>query len=432
MSLGRQLRRYAVELVAVLAIFGIALVVGGYILAHQRVRFPWEDVYTIKADFTNAQAVTPGQGQTVAVSGVVVGEIGRVELHDGVARVTMEINRDKLRAVHTDARMLLRPKTGLQDMSVQLDPGTPSAPTLGEDDVLPTARTQPNVNPDEFLAALDSDTRAWLRTLVSAGAIGLKDNGARLRSLFKAGAPTLRETRRVSDAILARRGQLARVVHNLRLISDTAAGRSDQLARLIGAANETFEALGRHDAALRESLSRLPGTLGAAREALSAARPFARELGPAAQELSPTIRKLTASFPELDPLLRDATPATARIRRLVARSKPVVRDLRPAVADLDAATPRLSGAFRVLERVTNELAYNPEGPEEGFLFWFAWFNHNAASMLSTEDANGASWRGVVVASCSELTAAAPEAVAAARLVLGLPTCAREGSGTGGH
>lgn len=431
MSIGRQLRRYAVELSAVVVMLLLALVVGGYVLAHQRVRFPWEDVYTVKADFTNAQAVTPGQGQTVAVSGVVVGEISKVELHDGVARVSMEIRRDKLPEIHRDATMLLRPKTGLQDMSVQLDPGTKAAGDLGDGDVLPTSQTQPNVNPDEFLAALDADTRAWARTLLSAGAIGLKDNGSRLRALFKAGAPTLEETKKVTDAILARRGQLARVVHNLRLISDTAAGRSADLVRLVSAANTTFRTLGEHDAALRESFRRLPGTLGAARGALAAARPFSRELAPAAQELTPTLRKLAAAMPELDPLLRDATPATQDIRRLVRRSQPVLRDLRPAVRDLGAATPPLSGAFRVLERVVNELGYNPDGPEEGYLFWLAWFNHNAVSMLSTEDANGVAWRGLVVASCSALTAQ-PGLAAAARLVLPLPACNRPGSGEGGN
>jgi len=45
------------------------------------------------------------------------------------------------------------------------------------------------------------------------------------------------------------------------------------------------------------------------------------------------------------------------------------------------------------------LAY--DGPDsESYLFWLAWFAHNAASLMSTQDANGAVWRGYALFSCS--------------------------------
>ena len=70
--------------------------------------------------------------------------------------------------------MLLRPKTGLNDMSIQLDPGTPdrAQPDEGElsdGDRCRSANTAPNVNPDEVLAALDSDTRRYLAILAERG-----------------------------------------------------------------------------------------------------------------------------------------------------------------------------------------------------------------------------------------------------------------------
>jgi phospholipid/cholesterol/gamma-HCH transport system substrate-binding protein len=66
-------------------------------------------------------------------------------------------------------------------------------------------------------------------------------------------------------------------------------------------------------------------------------------------------------------------------------------------------TPSLSNAFRVLEYVANELGYNPPGDNEGFLFWLAWFIHNANSLLSTQDAHGAVWRGMLVFDCKQLS-----------------------------
>ena len=64
----------------------IALVVGGYILSNQRFYLPaWvpivgSDFVDYKAEFATAQSVTPGQGQTVQVAGVDVGEITNVDL----------------------------------------------------------------------------------------------------------------------------------------------------------------------------------------------------------------------------------------------------------------------------------------------------------------------------------------------------------------
>ena len=50
-------------------------------------RFPFVQAkpYQLKAEFSTAQAVIAGQGQTVRVSGVRIGDIGGVELKDGRA-----------------------------------------------------------------------------------------------------------------------------------------------------------------------------------------------------------------------------------------------------------------------------------------------------------------------------------------------------------
>ena len=92
-----------------------------------------------------------GQGQTVRVSGVRIGDIGDVELKDGRAIVRMDIDPKYKDLVHTDATALLRPKTGLKDMFIELDPGTDGAPVAKEDWTIPiqldAARRQPGRDP---------------------------------------------------------------------------------------------------------------------------------------------------------------------------------------------------------------------------------------------------------------------------------------------
>ena len=56
-----------------------------------------------------------------------VGEIKSVDLENGRAVVTMSIRQKYAELIKRDATMLLRPKTGLKDMIVELDPGTRAA-----------------------------------------------------------------------------------------------------------------------------------------------------------------------------------------------------------------------------------------------------------------------------------------------------------------
>ena len=67
------------------------------ILGKQRLALPaWvplvgQDFFEIEAEMSTAQAVTPGQGQTVNIAGVEVGEISSVKLRDGKAIIGMRI-----------------------------------------------------------------------------------------------------------------------------------------------------------------------------------------------------------------------------------------------------------------------------------------------------------------------------------------------------
>ena len=80
------IKKHIWDFVAILVIALIALVVGSYILSNQRFYLPsWVPVVgsefvDYEVEFSTAQAVTPGQGQTIQVAGVSIGEIGTVKL----------------------------------------------------------------------------------------------------------------------------------------------------------------------------------------------------------------------------------------------------------------------------------------------------------------------------------------------------------------
>ena len=195
----RQIRKYLRDFLAIIFMILVAAGVAGYILSNQRFYLPaWvpvvgTDFYELKAELGTAQAVVPGQGQTVNIAGVKVGDIGSVKLEDGRAVVEMKIRR-KYAPIYKDATILLRPKTGLKDMFLELDPGTKARREVRGGRRIPVANTLPDVNPDEILASLDGDTRDYLRILLNAGAEGLEDDApAELRETFKRFEPTSRD-----------------------------------------------------------------------------------------------------------------------------------------------------------------------------------------------------------------------------------------------
>ena len=180
----------------------VALAVTVYIVEEQRLRIPVfeEKPFELKAEFETAQAVVPGQGQTIRVAGVRIGDVADVELEDGAGVVTFEIERQYL-PIYKDATILMRPTTGLKDMFFELDPGSAGAGEYEEGDTVPVANTAPDVNLDEILAALDSDTQAYLKLLIVGAGKGL--DGPRPR-------PRQAARRARADQPRPRRAQLAR------------------------------------------------------------------------------------------------------------------------------------------------------------------------------------------------------------------------------
>src|SRR5205807_4243091 len=115
-----------------------------------------------------------GQGQTVNIAGVPVGQVGGVDLEHGTAVVTMNIYK-KYQPIYRNATVLLRPRTPLKDMYLALDPGTSSAGVVPSGGSLSVGATIPDVNFSDILSSLDADTRNYLLLLLSGGAEALKN-----------------------------------------------------------------------------------------------------------------------------------------------------------------------------------------------------------------------------------------------------------------
>jgi phospholipid/cholesterol/gamma-HCH transport system substrate-binding protein len=382
---------------------------GAYILGHQRFYLPkWvpfvgSDFVTYQAEFATAQSITPGQGQTVNVAGVPIGEISKVELKDGRAVVSMKIRR-RYAHVYKNATALLRPKTGLNDMIVELTPGTPRAGELDHDtDVIPITQTLPNVNADELLAALDGDTRNYLKLLLAGGGQGLGGQGKTLSAALRRLDPTNRDIEKITSALTVRRRNIARSIHNFKELTAAVGDKDRQLADLVDASYAVFRAFADQDARLRETLSLLPGTLHQTDQAAQKVDRLGQVLGPTLGALRPGARALGPSLKQSRPFFEQTTPVIEKqLRPFVRDARPTVAILRPAARDLAALTPDLTSGLKVANYLLNTLAYNPPGADEGYMFWLSWLNHIGPNVFSTQDAHGPIRRGALFVSCQTL------------------------------
>jgi phospholipid/cholesterol/gamma-HCH transport system substrate-binding protein len=395
----RAIRTHAKDFAALIGLTTLALLVAGYILNEQRMRIPYLEPkpFELKAEMSTAQSVTPGQGQTIRVAGVRIGDIAKSELKNGRAIVTMSLDQEYKDLVREDATALLRPKTGLKDMFLELNPGTKNAPLAKEGFTIPVANTLPDVNPDQFLAGLDVDTRDYIKLLLSGAGKGLENNGDDLREVLRRFEPTYRDLAAVSQETAKRRTELRRLINSLQRVNTTLGRKDDDLAELVGASSRVFEAIASERRNVSATVRELPSALRTASGSLRRVEELANVLGPTAERLRPAIVALRGANERTRPFALEAAPRLREdIRPFVRELRPLVRDLRPAAQDLAEAEPGLTRTFRVLNRFFNMLAYNKdgrEGPEkadrdEGYLFYTGWLVHQVNNLFRAQDAHG--------------------------------------------
>jgi len=391
-----QIRRYRTAFVAVVSMIVFAAFVGGYILSHENLKLPgWVPVlgksyFTLKADFQTAQAVTPGQGQSVTIAGAKIGEIASVDLNSGVATVTMHlVPQYANRRIYHNATLLLRPKTQLKDMTVEVDPGTPTSGSLSSGATIPLSQTAPDVNFDEFLAALDGETRAYLQELLAGLGEGLKNNGQPLSAALKRFDPTARDLQEISSQLEVRHANIASSIHNFRLLMEAVGGKDTQLAELVDSSNAVFKTFAEEDHNVESTLHLLPGALSKTSKGLGKLATAASVMGPTLKELEPFASGLAPAEEASKPLFIQTTPIFKnQIRPFARQILPVVNALQPDTKELSAAFPKLASSFSVLNELFNEFAYNPGTKQGGFLFFIDWANHDFNSAVSTADVHG--------------------------------------------
>lgn len=288
----------------------------------------------VRAEFRDVSSLIRFD-RDVRLGGVDVGTIGKVQRTGDTARVELELDPDVARTIRADASAELRPHTLFDGNSfIELDPGSPSAPPLG-DRIIPLSRTRNYVTLDKALRVLDTPTRTALQETVGGLADTLRPSAVPpLRATITRLPQLMQRTARWTPAVAGpHRTELRGAVRGLaRTVAAVAAART-AIPPLVRSTAATVRAVDAPDPALARALERLPGTLATTRRGSRALHRTLVALRPVAGGLVPVMHGLGPTLGEARPVLRRLGPA-------LARSRPFFADLRATLdAGGRAATP---------------------------------------------------------------------------------------------
>ena len=338
---------------------------------------PFRSHYEVEAVVKTANQLK--KGSAVRIAGVDVGEVVSVETvgsGEPAARVRMRLT-EKGRPLHKDARLKIRPRIFFEgNFFVDLSPGSPSAPELGDGDTIPIEQTAGPVQFDQVLGALQADTRTDLKTLLAELRSGLDNGGAEaINRTIPYWEGAYKGSAIVNEAMLGlREHDLSGYLKGAARVSEGLDRNAVQLQSLITDLKTTAGAFAARDQDLERALGELPRTLRAGQPALKALNDALPPLRRFVADLRPGVRNSAATLDAQIPFIRQLRGLISKpeLRGLAADLRPTV----PSLARLNRATVPLLREVRAASSCQNEVILpwtrdkidDPEFPATGMVY----------------------------------------------------------------
>nr|WP_239029047.1 MlaD family protein [Pseudonocardia acidicola] len=374
------------DVTAIVALLVVGVAVGGYILSQQRANWPWQQEFDFAAEFQSAPAISPGHGQEVRIAGVPVGDIRDAEVTDhGTALVHMSIKGGG-HVIYDNATLVLRPKSPLNEMYIEVDPGGPPGAPIAAGQVIPKNQTRYPIQVDAVLSHLDQRSRDALTSLLATADTALANAPAQLPDGLRATAATLTGLKPVADALSTRREKIATLVTALGEIMKATGEKDVRLAQLADSMQQTLDVLAGRDKELAATLQQLPGVTTELRNATAATQDLTKQLDPTLDGIGKASHALPEALSTLRSTVRQVGETVDLAQPVVDKAGPVVGDLRPLVADIDSALHDIKPTTSRLDPVTRQFL--------PYLTDLQAFVYNTNSAFSLSDANGGIFRGL--------------------------------------
>ena len=293
---------------------------------------PFVPTYDVKAELPGGLNLV--KGNEVRVGGMHVGLVEEInpkvdKTGRTIAVISMSLTKD-LGELPEDTQVNIRPRSALGLKYVELNLGT-SQKTYEPGATIPLANSTRPVEFDEFLSTYDEDTRDAQRGAIKGFGDALAGRGENINYIIHNFRPFVTHLEPVMKVLSDRDTRLGEFFRQTRRFSGQLAPVAGTYARLFGNMATTFEALGRDELALQQTIERGPPTLDAGIRSFPVQRPFlehsellAAKLEPAAAEMETALPPTTRALQVGRPVVRKAPELYENTQKLFAALKDLV------------------------------------------------------------------------------------------------------------
>jgi virulence factor Mce-like protein len=340
-------------LIAVL--FILVFTIGPYLAFTKHVPFTSYG-YELHATFANSDNIA--LNSPVRIAGVEVGKIISTERDGDATTVTFTVDGSG-QPIHDDAFASIRPRIFLEgNFFVELDPGSPSAPSLGSGDTIPISRTSTAVQIDEVLTALQSPVRADLGRLLESYGTALTNEPTPSEDLTQLPEVRGKSGAEALNGAFQYGGEAGR--YSAQVTKALTGTEKGDLGKLVSSAGSAFGAFSENQAALQGLIVNFEEFTGALATQSTNVATTIHLLDPTLRTARTSLVSLNKTFPPLRTYAIELKPAVEELPGLISASKPWLAQVRPLLGGkeaggvaklLDEATPGLAGAAQAGKEV---------------------------------------------------------------------------------
>jgi phospholipid/cholesterol/gamma-HCH transport system substrate-binding protein len=390
------------KIVGLLFFAAFALGAAGILLSKVGTDVLPHDRYVVEADVPNAIALA--DAADVRQAGVRIGRVKDIKTVGNMVALRLEID-PKYGPFYQNATTLVRAKTIAEENYVEIDPGTPAAPKIPENGVIPISRNLEATQNDDVFSIFDRLRRENLRGVLTGTSGGLQGAGGQhLNDTLGAMSHFVDQSDEFAQILAQQRAQVARLVDSFGVVTSALGERSQDIQTFTRAAKTEAEAVAARDASLKATLATLPPLLAQARTTAGKLTTFSTSATPVMQDLTAATEALVPTIQDLGPASIEGQRALRSLTRFADVGTPMLRALPPFVNGLTRFTPSYENFVRNL----NPFSAYIRPYKKDVLSWFA----NAGAATLFEDATGNVARVLIPISLSSLPGTLPPEIEA--------------------
>jgi virulence factor Mce-like protein len=277
---------------------------------------PFVPTTSLKVQVPNGANLVPGNDIRSGGSRVgVIEDMRPVQTHGKVV-AELDLKLDKrIGDIPSDSTFRIRPRSALGLKYLELIEGD-SDKAFANGDTVPADQGSAATDIDEVLKMFDSKTRKASQENLRGFGDTFAGRGQSVGRTVEELPRLLQHLQPVMSNLADPDTQLPRFVSELADTVRILAPVSQQQADLFTSMADTFEALGRDENALKQTISDAPPTMDVAIESFRVQRPFLANLEGFGEEFAPATAELRGALPTLNRAVKVAIPVNKRAPQL--------------------------------------------------------------------------------------------------------------------